>query len=181
MDTFLPTNTFCSCVIEKSAKPLNSIISVAKAAEAKSSVATKDVPPFENADIRISSCLNSVGLNITLIPLDRIHSVVPRDLFWLMDLILPILGSFFTKLAEISSSTGASISADLTCCNISNTCSWVGNCTTSLSGAMILTITFWSVINCLAILLIVLISIIGSSCCKVLYSHSIPGITSSSK
>ena len=153
--------------------PLRLTMSAANVAEGRSSaLSISEVPPKEWAEKRISSCLKSVGLSTTRTPLLSSHSVVPSVSFLVVFLIRPALGAFSTRLVRTASSMGASIA---------RSCSSASVGRSALSGAVIDTMTFSSVTNCCAMPLIEVMSSIGRSCCRVSYSHAIPGMTSPSK
>ena len=160
--------------------PLRLTMSAANVAEGRSSaLSISEVPPKEWAEKRISSCLKSVGLSTTRTPLLNSHSVVPSVSFLVVFLIRPALGAFSTRVVRTASSAGASIARLCIAAKPSRSSASVGR--SALSGAVIDTMTFSSVTNCCAMPLIEVMSSIGRSCCRVSYSHAIPGMTSPSK
>ena len=145
-DTFLPDKYFSNSIAVKSPTPLAFTISAAIIADGKSvNFSTFDKPPLLVAVIKISSCLNVVGLITTLTPLFKIHSVVPRASLVVTDLILPHFGALLTNGLFIVSSLGATNSVAFTVATTANVSSFDGNFTVSLLGAMKLMIKFSSV------------------------------------
>ncbi len=74
---------------------------------------TFDKPPWLNAESKISSSLNLVGLKTTFTPFFNTHSVVPNCSFLLTFLILPALGALSISGLLKSSSALAVSSAFL--------------------------------------------------------------------
>ena len=145
-DTFLPDKYFSNSIAVKSPTPLAFTISAAIIADGKSAnFSTFDKPPLLVAVIKISSCLNVVGLITTFTPLFKIHSVVPRASLVVTDLILPHFGALLTNGLFIVSSLGATNSVAFTVATTANVSSLDGNFTVSLLGAMKLMIKFSSV------------------------------------
>ena len=108
------------------------MIDVAIEADGRSSRETLLRPPSDCIDIVIWSFLYSVGLITTLMPLERVHSVVPRALLYFSFTIVPAVGAVSTNGRSKDSSTGASISDAFTALKISRTSSFVGTLTISL-------------------------------------------------
>ena len=154
-------------------------MAVATSAEGRSSVFTCDKPPFEKPCIKISSALNSVGWNTTLMPLLSTHSVASMSSLKRNDLILPLRGTFFTSSVSMTSSAGASIANSLCPATAAKIACSDGICTSVFSGPEIATVGFaW--MSALATWFTVSSDTIGSTALTKSYSHAKPGMDSPS-